>query len=75
MRSLLAHRGWRGTLGGHAKLAEALAKPRHPERREFLEWIGGAFDPERSDAREVNLALHGGWVRIEPDTFTLNANE
>ncbi len=56
-----------GGIPGYSHLLEVLAKPRHPEHREMLEWVGGAFDPERFDAREANLALHGGWVRIEPD--------
>lgn len=56
-----------GGIPGYSRLLEALANPRHPEHREMLEWVGGAFDPERFDPREANLAIHGGWVRNEPD--------
>ena len=31
--------------------------PNHPEYDERLEWIGGEFDPEGFDAKEVDAAL------------------
>ena len=38
---------------------EALRDPKHPEHEEYLEWIGGCFDPEEFDLDEVNQKLRG----------------
>lgn len=56
-----------GGIPGYSHFLASLAKPRHPEHREMMEWVGGTFDPERFDAREATLAIHGGRVRNEPD--------
>jgi len=55
-----------GGIGGYNFL-EALRDPRHPDHRDMQAWIGGAFDPEAFSVRSANLAIHGGWVRDEPD--------
>lgn len=52
-----------GGIPGYARFLEILADPKHPEHRDMLEWVGGAFDPESFDVGEANLAIHGGWVR------------
>ena len=44
---------------GYAGLLEALADPEHPEHDDYLEWLGGEFDPEAFDLEEVNLRLQG----------------
>lgn len=52
-----------GGIPGYARFLEVLADPKHPERAELLEWVGGRFDPEEFDSGEANLAIHGGWAR------------
>ena len=42
---------------GYAEFLAALADPGHEEHRQYLEWIGGSFDPRRFDIDAVNLAL------------------
>ena len=49
---------------GYDHLLEVLGNPGHPEHRELLRWVGGAFDPEVFDARATNRALQGGRVGI-----------
>ncbi len=46
-----------GGIGGYADFLAAIRNPRHPEHESMLEWIGGGFDPEAFDLREVNAAL------------------
>ncbi len=36
---------------------KAIRDPKHPEHKEFLEWIGSGFDPEKFDLAEVNQIL------------------
>lgn len=56
-----------GGIPGYADFLEVLANPKHPEHQEMIEWVGASFDPEYFDAHEANLAIHGGWVRREPE--------
>jgi hypothetical protein len=35
----------------------ALNNPNHPEHEEFLEWVGGPFDPDAFDVDEINHLL------------------
>ena len=42
---------------GYAEFLEALAEPKHPEHRNFLDWIGGKFETERFDVAAINVAL------------------
>lgn len=56
-----------GGVPGYDDFLEALRDARHPEHRDLLEWVGGSFDPESFSVGEANLAIHGGWVRREPD--------
>lgn len=46
-----------GGVWGYAEFLEALHDPSHPEHDEYLEWIGGEFDPEAFDVDEVNEIL------------------
>ena len=46
-----------GGVWGYGYFLEAIHDPDHPEHEEFLEWIGGDFDPEAFDLAEVNEAL------------------
>jgi hypothetical protein len=46
-----------GGIWGYAYFLEAIQNPDHPEREDYLEWIGGEFDPQAFDLEEVNAAL------------------
>ncbi len=46
-----------GGLPGYGNFLEAMRDPRHREHEEFLDWIGGAFDPEAFDVDQVNQKL------------------
>jgi hypothetical protein len=35
-----------GSTSGFEEFIEAMAKPRHPQHREFVRWYGGRFDPD-----------------------------
>jgi hypothetical protein len=42
---------------GYYDFLEAIADPEHDQHEDYLEWIGGEFDPEAFDLEEVNEAL------------------
>lgn len=46
-----------GGTDGYQHFLEALRIPDHPERDEYLEWIGGAFDSEAFDLAGINQRL------------------
>lgn len=46
-----------GGPGGYENFLEAIKDPKHPEHEEMRDWIGGEFDAEAFDAKEVNAAL------------------
>lgn len=46
-----------GGIWGYANFMEAIDDPTNPEHGEYLEWIGGDFDPEAFDLDEVNGQL------------------
>jgi hypothetical protein len=46
-----------GGIWGYDNFLEAIQNPDHPEHEEFVEWIGGSFDPEAFDIEDVNRAL------------------
>jgi hypothetical protein len=48
-----------GGIPGYENFLEALRDPDHPEHEEFLEWIGGEFDPEAFDIDTINRKLRG----------------
>jgi hypothetical protein len=47
-----------GGIWGYEEFLEAIRDPKHPEHEEYLEWIGGPFDPEEFDLDETNEFLH-----------------
>ena len=47
-----------GGTWGYEEFLEALRDPEHPEHDEYLEWIGGKFDPEAFDLERINRELH-----------------
>jgi hypothetical protein len=46
-----------GGVGGYENFLAAIRDPNHQEHEEYLEWIGGEFDPEEFDLAEFNAAL------------------
>jgi hypothetical protein len=46
-----------GGIWGYTHFLEAIQDPDHEEHGEYLEWVGGAFDPEAFNLEEVNQAL------------------
>lgn len=46
-----------GGVWGYEEFLEAIADPENEEHDEYLEWIGGEFDPEAFDLDEINEAL------------------
>ncbi|MEE8113674.1 MAG: plasmid pRiA4b ORF-3 family protein, partial [Nitrososphaerales archaeon] len=46
-----------GGIPGYENFLQALADANYPEHDEYLEWIGGDFDPEKFDLVEVNHIL------------------
>lgn len=43
-----------GGIWGYEEFLEAIGDPKHERYEEFLEWIGGEFDPEAFDLAETN---------------------
>ena len=48
-----------GGAPGYADFLIAIADPKHEEHDQFLEWVGGSFDPAKFDITAVNLLLDG----------------
>ena len=46
-----------GGVWGYVDFLQAINNPEHNQREEFLEWVGGAFDPEEFDLDSVNKLL------------------
>jgi hypothetical protein len=46
-----------GGVWGYDTFLEAIQNPDHPEHEDYLEWVGGEFDPEAFDLDEANEAL------------------
>jgi len=44
-----------GGIHGYEGFLEAIADPEHEEHDEYLEWVGGAFDSERFNAKDVQF--------------------
>lgn len=42
---------------GYAEMLKALADPDHPEREDYLEWLGDDFEPKAFDIDELNAGL------------------
>jgi hypothetical protein len=47
-----------GGMWGYYGFLEAIQNPDHPEHEDYLEWVGGEFDPEAFDLDETNELLH-----------------
>jgi hypothetical protein len=46
-----------GGIWGYYDMLEILKNPKHKQHKEFVEWIGGKFDPECFNLDEVNATL------------------
>lgn len=46
-----------GGVGGYENFLDAIRDPEHEEHNEYLEWIGGRFDPEVFDVDDCDKAL------------------
>lgn len=46
-----------GSVPGYEEILEILKDPKHEEYEERLEWLGGAYDPEKFDLEHVNGLL------------------
>jgi hypothetical protein len=46
-----------GGIWGYVEFLEAVNDPEHEEHDEYLEWVGGEFDPEEFDLDEINEGL------------------
>ena len=46
-----------GGIWGYGDLLKIMAKPEHEEYDEWMEWLGGKFDSEGFDMKEVNEML------------------
>jgi len=46
-----------GGMWGYYHFLEAMGDPEHEEHDEYLEWVGGEFDPEAFDLEAINQAL------------------
>jgi hypothetical protein len=46
-----------GGTGGYVNFLEAISDPDHEEHDEYLDWIGGEFDPEKFDPAEFESEL------------------
>ncbi len=44
-----------GGIYGYEEFLEAIKDPGHDEHDEMLEWVGGEFDPEKFDPKEVKF--------------------
>lgn len=38
---------------GYGELLKVIARPKHPQHRSVIEWVGGAFDPASFDPKRV----------------------
>jgi len=53
-----------GGAWGYAEFLRSIADPAHEQHDEYLEWVGGAFDPEEFSREVVNISL--GAIRRKP---------
>jgi len=56
-----------GGVPGYYDMLEQLSDPNNPRYKEYLEWLGGDFDPDAYDMNETNQKMLEGC----PDTTTI----
>jgi len=54
-----------GSTSGYKEFLKAIKNPKHPEHKDMLTWVGGAFDPEAFDLNRANRNLQR-IVRVKP---------
>src|SRR3954452_4445004 len=65
-----------GGPAGYRDFLDALADPGHPEHAQYLEWIGGDFDPSRFELKEINEIMATVPSSAEPNrNATTNADD
>jgi hypothetical protein len=54
---------------GYGEFLTAISDSGHAEHEQFLEWVGGGFDPDEFDLDEVNEALEAmAWAPLLAST-------
>ncbi|MBC8496933.1 MAG: plasmid pRiA4b ORF-3 family protein [Chloroflexi bacterium] len=48
-----------GGVWGYEEFLEAIQDPSHPEHDDYLDWVGGEFDPAEFNLEEINEMLVG----------------
>ena len=56
-----------GGIWGYPEFLEAIRNPKHEQHEFYLEWIGGAFDPEAFSAAEATKAMRKGMPNWRDD--------
>jgi hypothetical protein len=46
-----------GSFGGYEDIVSAMKNPKSKEAKEFIDWLGEPYDPERFDIDEINRIL------------------
>lgn len=46
-----------GGVGGYDDMLLVLRDPKHPEHQEFLDWLGGSYDPDAFSKQKIEQAL------------------
>jgi hypothetical protein len=67
-----------GGVWGYENFLKAIHDPKHEELEDFLNWIGGEFDPEAFDLDEVNDRLQRmgrGWSTEYLDPWSVHISE
>src|SRR4030043_2447042 len=66
-----------GGVGGYENFLKAIHDPKHEEHEDFLNWIGGEFEPETFDLDEVNVRLKRmgrGWSTEYLDPWSVHTH-
>ena len=64
-----------GGVWGYENFLKAIQDPKHEEHEDYLNWIGGEFDPETFDLDEVNVRLKRmgrGWSTEYLDPWSVH---
>ena len=59
-----------GGVHGYANFLDAISDPEHEEHDEYLDWVGGEFDPEKFDVANFDNALNGPRPKIVTSDVT-----
>ncbi len=54
-----------GGAWGYEEFLKAIRDRRHPEHDEYLQWVGGKFDPEAFNLQRANELLHSFQLAVE----------